>query len=318
PPLTLQFLSFNCVLFVYLFIFAREQAHADKKQEQRKNVVKKQKGEWTESEVDEDMPAKRQKPNPAAEAEQNACTVFVGNLPVSCKKQTLKKMFETCGPIRTIRFRSPPSLLRKVHPNRSNIHAYVVFQEQQSVSAALERNGAEIQDGFHIRVDSALGEKQVCHDHKRSIFIGNLPYDIEEEAVRQHFEMCGSILGVRIVRDNDSGLGKGFGYILFESADGVALALQLHGSELSGRKVRIQRSVRNPVARKKPPAAADRRARVKKKKRVDKADKPSWLVKGKADFVGEKAKQRVSKVHQQKKKKKKRKYEFTNGKRVAA
>ena len=153
--------------------------------------------------------------------------------------------------------------------------------------------------------------------------------------------MCGSILGVRIVRDNDSGLGKGFGYILFEvshsvgsnifglvclelvlwstvdffacfaqyimgwrlfspqSADGVALALQLHGSELSGRKVRIQRSVRNPVARKKPPAAADRRARVKKKKRVDKADKPSWLVKGKADFVGEMAKQRVSKVQQQ-------------------
>lgn len=40
--------------------------------------------------------------------------------------------------------------------------------------------------------------------------------DIDELAFRRHFEECGSVEAVRLVRDQNSGLGKGFGYILFE------------------------------------------------------------------------------------------------------
>ena len=39
--------------------------------------------------------------------------------------------------------------------------------------------------------------------------------DAEEEALRQHFEDCGNIENVRIIRENKTGLGKGFGYIRF-------------------------------------------------------------------------------------------------------
>lgn len=87
------------------------------------------------------------------------------------------------------------------------------------------------------------------HDHKRSIFVGNLPYgehtischllfeewnitdeqsvvslkldvdvmtDVMELPLREYFEECGEVQAVRLVRDKDSGIGKGFGYILFE------------------------------------------------------------------------------------------------------
>lgn len=40
--------------------------------------------------------------------------------------------------------------------------------------------------------------------------------DIDELAFRRHFEECGLVEAVRLVRDQNSGLGKGFGYILFE------------------------------------------------------------------------------------------------------
>lgn len=43
-----------------------------------------------------------------------------------------------------------------------------------------------------------------------------LPADISDDAVREHFSVCGDIVGVRIVRDRKTGLGKGFGYVLFE------------------------------------------------------------------------------------------------------
>jgi len=39
--------------------------------------------------------------------------------------------------------------------------------------------------------------------------------DIEEEPVRQHFTVCGAITNVRIIRDQKTGAGKGFGYVTF-------------------------------------------------------------------------------------------------------
>lgn len=40
--------------------------------------------------------------------------------------------------------------------------------------------------------------------------------DVTELALRQHFEDCGTVEGVRLIRDRDTGMGKGFGYVLFE------------------------------------------------------------------------------------------------------
>ncbi len=34
--------------------------------------------------------------------------------------------------------------------------------------------------------------------------------------MREHFEECGNVEAVRLVRDRGSGMGKGFGYVLFE------------------------------------------------------------------------------------------------------
>ena len=40
--------------------------------------------------------------------------------------------------------------------------------------------------------------------------------DIEEERLRQHFNVCGAITNVRVIRDEKTGAGKGFGYVTFE------------------------------------------------------------------------------------------------------
>ncbi|XP_029632529.1 RNA-binding protein 34 [Salmo trutta] len=179
-------------------------------------------------------------------------TVFVGNLPPSCTKKTLQLVFKDQGAIESVRFRSvvreDPSMSRKVaaiqrkvHPKKQSINAYVVFEAEEGAEKALERNGMEIEKDFHIRVDRV--SKSASHDHKRSIFIGNLPFDINELPLRQHFEECGKVEGVRLVRDKNSGMGKGFGYILFQSIDAVQLALKLDGSKLLERTVRVKRSV---------------------------------------------------------------------------
>ncbi|XP_072188361.1 RNA-binding protein 34 [Excalfactoria chinensis] len=188
--------------------------------------------------------------NEAEETMKNKRTVFVGNLPVSCTAQMLKSLFKEYGPIESIRFRSVvpaedtvsrrlAAIKRKIHPNAKYINAYVVFKEENAAVKALQKNGTEVASGFHIRVDSA--SKNSLYDNKRSVFLGNLPYDISDSAVRDHFADCGTVVAVRIVRDRQSGMGKGFGYVLFESIHAVHLALKLNNSELMGRKLRVKR-----------------------------------------------------------------------------
>ncbi|KAM9857452.1 RNA-binding protein 34 isoform 2-T2 [Aulostomus maculatus] len=187
------------------------------------------------------------------EAAKDKRTVFVGNLPTSCTQKTLRSLFRDKGSIESIRFRSMvredlsmsrkvAAIKRKAHPKKQSINAYVVFKNEEGVTKALERNGEEIEKDFFIRVDRVTGS--VSHDHKRSVFVGNLPFELNELAFRRHFEECGHVEAVRLVRDQNSGLGKGFGYVLFESADSVQLALQLDGSKLEGRSIRVKRSVK--------------------------------------------------------------------------
>ncbi|XP_048586267.1 RNA-binding protein 34 isoform X2 [Nematostella vectensis] len=174
-------------------------------------------------------------------------TVFVGNLPLTLKKKALKKYFSKYGEVESVRFRSAalakPNLSRKVgmkrkefHSERHTLNGYVVYKTAENANQAIASNGEEI-DGFHIRVDLASNDK--AHDHQRSVFIGNLPFDIEEEPLRELFTTCGNVESVRLIRDRKTGIGKGFGYVLFESKDAVVFALKMNNAEFKGRKIRV-------------------------------------------------------------------------------
>lgn len=64
--------------------------------------------------------------------------------------------------------------------------------------------------------------------------------DIDDNAIRKHFEQCGEIDSIRVIRDNQTGVGKGFGYINFKNNDSVALALELDGTAILNREIRVK------------------------------------------------------------------------------
>ncbi|NXW15511.1 RBM34 protein, partial [Circaetus pectoralis] len=234
---------------------ALEQADEDEEQKLLQNKAKQKKRAphaITKNVVNSDTgtTVKQQKEKKVTDEMVNRRTVFVGNLPVNCTVQALKSLFKEYGQIKSIRFRSLvpaedtlskklAAIKHKVHPNAKFVNAYVVFKEECDAIKALNENGTEIASGFHIRVD--IASKTNSHDNKRSVFLGNLSYDISDDAVREHFSVCGDVVAVRIVRDRKTGLGKGFGYVLFENTDAVHLALKLNETVLMGRKIRVKR-----------------------------------------------------------------------------
>ena len=74
-----------------------------------------------------------------------------------------------------------------------------------------------------------------------------LGFSTEEQTVHEHFEKCGEIISVRIVRDSKTGIGKGFCYVNFKDLKSVAKAVDLmNNTSLSGRKLRVSKSVNRP------------------------------------------------------------------------
>ncbi|CAD5121358.1 DgyrCDS9880 [Dimorphilus gyrociliatus] len=184
-------------------------------------------------------------------ADQEKRTVFVGNIPKDVDKKELKKLFRKCGKVESIRYRcaipenpklpkKAAAINRKINEKRDSLNAYIVFENEESIPTALKLN-TTILKNHQLRIDTSC-KKQ--HDNKHSVFIGALPFDVKEETVRDTFQDCGQILNVRIIRDRKTGMGKGFGYILFNDKSSVELALKLDGSDCQGRKIRVQRAVK--------------------------------------------------------------------------
>jgi len=113
-------------------------------------------------------------------------TIFVGNVPSEIKKKKLQSLFKEFGKVESIRLRSiafqDQALSKKVsfirhefNNKRKSCNAYVVFANKEDAQKALAAHNRVVDD-FHIRVDLATGERKL--DNARSIFIGNLPFDI--------------------------------------------------------------------------------------------------------------------------------------------
>ena len=196
-------------------------------------------------------------------------TIFVGNLPlVTTTRKSLAKLFRGCGPIESTRIRSVPvvlgvgvklpqsmagnqDLVKKICANntdkvdksgsrKSTVQGYVVFQSVESIPAALKLNNTVIPDagGGSSSSSSSSSSRRIRVDHaktnydaRRSVFVGNLPYNADESTLQEHFaKTCQleitDVEGVRIVRDKETYAAKGFGYVLFRDRAMVATALQ--------------------------------------------------------------------------------------------
>lgn len=79
-------------------------------------------------------------------------------------------------------------------------------------------------------------------DHLRTAFVGNLPFDIEEEEVREAFQQFGEIAYVRVIKDPYNHKGKGFGYVSFKEFGSLKRALQAETVQVKDREVRIKKA----------------------------------------------------------------------------
>jgi RNA recognition motif-containing protein len=74
-----------------------------------------------------------------------------------------------------------------------------------------------------------------------NIFVGGLPFKVDEKELREIFEKFGEPSAVKLIIDKQSGRSKGFGFVEMEDEEAAQQAIEaLDGSELYGRKIGVR------------------------------------------------------------------------------
>jgi RNA recognition motif-containing protein len=72
------------------------------------------------------------------------------------------------------------------------------------------------------------------------IYVGNLPYEVTEEELRQEFATFGEVASVSIVKDKYSGRSRGFGFVEMASvSQGQAAIAGLNGKTLKDQTLTV-------------------------------------------------------------------------------
>lgn len=80
-----------------------------------------------------------------------------------------------------------------------------------------------------------------------NIFVGSLPFSIEEADLRGFFEEYGTVESVKIISDKFTGRSKGFGFVeMPNDAEALKAIEELNGGTVEGRTIVVNKSEPKP------------------------------------------------------------------------
>jgi len=74
----------------------------------------------------------------------------------------------------------------------------------------------------------------------KKLFVGNLSYDTNEDALKELFAEAGTVESAVIITDKMSGRSKGFGFVEMSSDEESEKAIEMfNGKEIDGRSLTV-------------------------------------------------------------------------------
>jgi RNA recognition motif-containing protein len=76
-----------------------------------------------------------------------------------------------------------------------------------------------------------------------NLYVGNLPYSIDDDGLRQLFAAHGAVTSASVIMDKYSGRSKGFGFVEMDDQAAAEEAIgKLDGSEVDGRNIKVNQA----------------------------------------------------------------------------
>jgi len=161
------------------------------------------------------------------------------------RERDLREFMSSVGQVRDVRVIADP------RTKKCRGVAYVEFKSPESVALAIGLTGQKLL-GIPIQVLPSGAEKNRAAQNTTiqgtagaetgpmRIYVGSLHYNITEAMLRGIFEPFGAIDSINLLKDPDTNLSRGYGFLTFTKSDDARRAIeQLNGFEIAGRPMKV-------------------------------------------------------------------------------
>lgn len=77
-------------------------------------------------------------------------------------------------------------------------------------------------------------------EQKNKLYVGNLPYSIDNDGLRKLFEEVGEVTEASVIVDKYSNRSKGFGFVTMKDDAAADKAVkEMDGKEIEGRQIKV-------------------------------------------------------------------------------
>jgi splicing factor 3B subunit 4 len=174
-------------------------------------------------------------------------TVYVGNLDPSCNETLLLELFVQVGRVKSVYM--PKDKVTQAH----NGYGFIEFLDVIDADYAITILNMIKIFGRPLKVSkSSLNNKaELTRDVGANLFIGNLdPNDVDENLLYDTFSAFGTLIRQpRIMREEETNLSKGFGFVSFDSFEASDTALEcMNNQYLGNRQIVVQYAFKKDTA----------------------------------------------------------------------
>ncbi len=165
--------------------------------------------------------------------------LFVGGLARSVDTKRLKELFSKHGDV------IDAIVMTDKETGNSRGFGFVTYSGKASAKTAISELHKFELDGRKITVNDADDKSSDKRQKKPSgtkIFVGGLPWDVNEKKLKEIFSKHCDVIDVSIPLNRETGKSRGFGFVTASESSAKKAIKALDGSEINGRKIGVRES----------------------------------------------------------------------------
>ncbi|PON64359.1 Splicing factor-like protein [Parasponia andersonii] len=180
-------------------------------------------------------------PEPPEEAK-----LYVGNLPFDVDSEKLAELFNQAGIVEIA------EIIYNRETDQSRGFGFVTMSTVEEAEKAVETFHRYDLNGRFLTVNKAAPrgtrpERTRADEPSFRIYVGNLPWQVDDARLEQVFSEHGKVVNARVVYDRESGRSRGFGFVTMSTETELNDAIAaLDGQNLDGRAIRVNVAEQRP------------------------------------------------------------------------